>query len=294
MPSALSRRSWTTAWGLPVGRVRVGQADRLQRAEAQGLAAALGHHLDRQAALEVGGVLLPVLELGLVGREQRVDEGLVLVAVQRAVQVGGALGLRFALVVARLEPRLREIDGLEVDDRGDRVEEGEGGLVGEAADRFGERRRGERAGGDDDARPAGGREARDLAAVDGDERVGFEAGGDLGGEGHAVDGERAAGGDGVAVGARNDEAAGLAHLPVQQADRVLLVVVGAEGVGADELGEAAGLVGEGAHDGAHLVQDHRHAHAGGLPGRLGAGEAAADDVDRIVGHAAGSRAAPVD
>ena len=40
--------------GLHVGRVRVGQADRLHRAEAQGLAAALGHHLDRQAALEVG------------------------------------------------------------------------------------------------------------------------------------------------------------------------------------------------------------------------------------------------
>ena len=56
MPSALSRRSWTTAWGFAVGGVRVGEADRLQGAEAEGLAAALGHDLDGEAALEVGGV----------------------------------------------------------------------------------------------------------------------------------------------------------------------------------------------------------------------------------------------
>ena len=105
--------------------------------------------------------------------------------------------------------------------------------------------------------------------------------GDLGGEGLAVDGERAAGGQAVAVGGGDDQAAGRAHLPVQQADGVLLVVVGAEGVGADELGEAVGLVGEGADDGAHLVQDHGHADRGDLPGGLGAGEAAADDVDGV-------------
>ena len=193
---------------------------------------------------------------------------------------------RLALVVAGLEPGLGEVDGLEVHDGGDGVEEGERGLVGEGADGLGERRRGERAGGDDDAGPVGGREAGDLGAVDGDEGVGLEAGGDLGGEGLAVDGERAAGGDGVAVGGGDDEAAGGAHLPVQQADGVLLVVVGAEGVGADELGQGVGLVGEGADRGAHLVQDDGHAHLGGLPGGLGAGEAAADDVDRVVGHGA--------
>ena len=64
--------------GLHVGGVRVGEADGLQRAVAQGFAAALGHHLDGEAALEIGGVLLPVLELGLLGGEERVDEGLVL------------------------------------------------------------------------------------------------------------------------------------------------------------------------------------------------------------------------
>ena len=196
----MSRRSWTTACGFTVGGVRVGEADGLERAVAQGLAAALGHHLDGEAALEIGGVLLPVLELGLLGGEERVDEGLVLVPVHRAVEVGGALGFGVALVVAGLEPGLGEVDGLEMDDGGDGVEEGERALVGEGADGRGERRRGEGAGGDDDAGPVGGREAGDLGAVDGDEGVGLEAGGDLGREGHAVDGERAAGGDGVAVG----------------------------------------------------------------------------------------------
>jgi hypothetical protein len=54
------------------------QADRLHRPEAQGLRPALGHHLDRQAALEIGRVRLPLLELGLLAGEQRRDEGLVL------------------------------------------------------------------------------------------------------------------------------------------------------------------------------------------------------------------------
>ena len=183
------------------------------------------------------GRVLPLLEGGLVGGEERVDESLVLGAVHRAVEVGGALGLGLALVVAGLEPGLGEVDGVEVHDRRDGVEEGEGALVGERADRLGERGGGERAGGDDDARPVGGRQAANLAAVDGDEGVGLEPGGDLLGEGHPVDGQRAAGGDGVAVGAGDDEASRPTHLPVQEADGVLLVVVGAEGIGADELGQ---------------------------------------------------------
>jgi hypothetical protein len=47
---------------------------------AQRLAPAFGHHLDRQAAVEIAGGLAFV-ELGLVGGEEGVDEGLVLVAV---------------------------------------------------------------------------------------------------------------------------------------------------------------------------------------------------------------------
>jgi hypothetical protein len=63
--------------GLDLRVARIGQADGLHRAVAQGLAAALGHHLDGQAAVEIGDVL-PVLELGLGAVDQGVDEGLVL------------------------------------------------------------------------------------------------------------------------------------------------------------------------------------------------------------------------
>ena len=55
---------------------RIGQADRLHRAEAQRLAAAARHLLDRQAALEVRH-LVELVAVVLVGREQRVDERLV-------------------------------------------------------------------------------------------------------------------------------------------------------------------------------------------------------------------------
>src|SRR3546814_19048286 len=50
----------------PLVAVRVVQADRLHRAVAQRLRPALGHHLDGQAALEVGRRLFPPLEIGLL------------------------------------------------------------------------------------------------------------------------------------------------------------------------------------------------------------------------------------
>ena len=103
----------------------------------------------------------------------------------------------------------------------------------------------------------------------------------LGGEVVAIDRERAAGGKLVTVPGSQNERAGAAHLLVQQADGVRLPVVGAERVGAHELGQPIGLVGVRHPYGAHLVQHHGHAGAGDLPGGLGAGEAAADDVDGL-------------
>ena len=58
----------------------------------------------------------------------------------------------------------------------------------------------------------------------------------------AVHGERAAGRHLVRVAAGHDERAAAAHLGVQQPDGVVLPVVGAEGVGADQFGQAVGLV----------------------------------------------------
>ncbi len=72
----------------------------------------------------------------------------------------------------------------------------------------------------------------------------------------AVHGQRAARGQLVRVGRAQDERTGAAHLLMQQADGVVLPIVGAEGIGADEFGQAVGLVGVGAANGAHLVQHH--------------------------------------
>jgi hypothetical protein len=57
--------------------VRIGEAHRLHRPEAQRLGAAFGHDLDRQAAVEIGRAF-PFLEFGLLAGQQRLDEGLVL------------------------------------------------------------------------------------------------------------------------------------------------------------------------------------------------------------------------
>ena len=111
--------------------------------------------------------------------------------------------------------------------------------------------RGQRAGGDDRLVPFGGRQAGDLLALDGDQRMRFEPGGHGGGKAVAVDGQRAAGRHLVGVARRHDQRAGKPHLGMQQPDRIVLGVVGAEGVGADELGQAIGLVRVGAaHAGA--------------------------------------------
>ena len=96
-----------------------------------------------------------------------------------------------------------------------------------------------------------------------------------------VDRERAAGRQLVRVGGAHDQRAGAAHFLVDHADRVVGGIVGAEGVGADQLGEAIGEMGLGAAHRPHLVQYDRHARLCELPGRLTASEAAADDVNGL-------------
>ena len=191
--------------------------------------------------------------------DQRLDEGLVLRLVHRAVDVvlAGAAGPD--LVVARLEPADVHVDRVEMDDRRDGVEEGQRIGAGRVGDRLGERRRGERAGGDDRLVPVRRRQAGDFLARDGDQRMRLEPRGHRCGKAVAVDGERAAGRHLVGVAARHDQRAGKPHLGMQQADGVGLGVVGAEGVGADEFGQAVGLVRIGAAHRAHLVQDDGHA-----------------------------------
>ena len=102
---------------------------------------------------------------------------------------------------------------------------------------------------------------------------------DRGGEAVPVDGERAARRHAMRVGGAHDERAATPHLLVQQADGVVLGVVRAEGIGADELGEAVGDMRRGAAVRPHLHEHHRDAGARELPRRLASGEAAADDMN---------------
>ena len=102
--------------------------------------------------------------------------------------------------------------------------------------------------------------------------------GDGGGKSVAVHRQRAAGRHLIGVGGAHDQRAQPAHFGVQQPDRVVGGVVGAERIGADEFGEAVGAVGLGHPAGAHLVQHDADARLGDLPGGFRAGEAGADDM----------------
>ena len=107
----------------------------------------------------------------------------------------------------------------------------------------------------------------------------------------AVDGQRTAGGHLVGVGGAHDQGTQTAHFGVQQPDRVIGGIVRAEGIGADQFGEAVGAMRFRHSLRAHLMQHHPDAGPGDLPGGFGTGEAAANDVDR--GLAARSWSVPV-
>ncbi len=186
---------------------------------AQGLAAALGHHFDRQAAVEIGRAL-EFAKLGLFRRQKRVDERLVLVAAHRAIDVSLGVAAWADLVVARLHPRHVHIDRMAVDDRRDRVEKGERAFAGQLADRLGQRRGGERPRRDDHIVPVLRRQAGDLGAVERYERMTEKRGFDGLREAVAIDGERASGRHLVRIGALKDDRAERAHLAMQDPDRV--------------------------------------------------------------------------
>src|SRR6185295_163465 len=65
---------------------------------------------------------------------------------------------------------------------------------------------------------------------------------------------------------------------MQQADRVVRLIVGAERIGADEFRQRRRLVCGGAAQRAHFVQHGRYAMGGELPGGLTAGQSPADNM----------------
>ena len=107
----------------------------------------------------------------------------------------------------------------------------------------------------------------------------------LGGEAFAVDGQRRAGGHAMLVGRGHDQRTQRPHFLVEQADRIVLGIVGAEAVRADHLGQPVGLMRR-RHvaAAAHLAEADLEPRFGQLPGRFGSGQSAADDVN-LVRHA---------
>ncbi|XMD21164.1 hypothetical protein BRUC_0892 [Brucella melitensis] len=114
---------------------------------------------------------------------------------------------------------------------------------------------------------------------DGDERMGFQSGGYGLRKAFTVNGQRTASGNLMGIRASHDERSGKAHLGMENTDGVGFCVVGAEGVGADELCKLFGLVRIGAANRAHFVQHDRYAGLCDLPGGFAAGKAAANDVN---------------
>ena len=126
---------------------RIVQAHRLHGTEAQRVAAAARDLLDRQAGLEVAGVVFGNVRGDGVGLQQFVDEMLVLVAVERAIEiVVGAVG---GFAVARRPEGDVGVDGFGIHDGADAVVEIEAAGAGEAGDLLGEGAAGERSAGDD-------------------------------------------------------------------------------------------------------------------------------------------------
>ena len=108
---------------------------------------------------------------------------------------------------------------------------------------------------------------------------------DLGGESLAVDRQRRAGGHAVRLGAGHDQRIQRAHFLVEQADRIVLGIVGAEAVRADHFGQPVGFVRRGhVAAPAHLAQANLEPGLGQLPRGFGPGEPAADDVN-LMRHA---------
>ena len=112
---------------------------------AKGFATAFSHNLDRKAAIKIRRIFFPVLEFGFITFDQGIDEGVIFGLIHRAVDVI----LAVALVIARLEPCLVEINAFLIDNRRNRIKEGEAFFAGFGPNGFGEWARGQRAGSND-------------------------------------------------------------------------------------------------------------------------------------------------
>ena len=245
------------------------QAHRLHRPVPQRLAPALRHDLDRKTPLEVDPLLEVVDGHGLA-REQVGDELLVLLARQRAVPVVLAL----ALAVARHRVHLREVERVGDDDRRDRVVEVEVLGPEELADRA--RRAPATSAGPSRGRRALGRgisrTSSRTISISGQRRDRLRDGA---GEDVAVHRERVARRQRRRARATRMTSESSASISRFRSPTAFKRVVGPEGVGADELGEAVRLVRRRRDLRPHLEEPHAVPAPRELPGALGAREAGA-------------------
>src|SRR5262249_10485144 len=103
------------------------------------------------------------------------NKNLILLARQRAVDVIRARATRSGLVVARLKPRLFEVNAVAMDNRCNGIEKSKLLFAGPAGDCSGESGRGEWAGRDDDVAPIIGRGGT-FSALERDQGVSAERG----------------------------------------------------------------------------------------------------------------------
>ena len=130
------------------------------------------------------------------------------------------------------------------------------------------------------------RRRRDLghfAGINGDIRVIADLLRHQPGKAVAVDCQAAASLDPRRLGARQDQAPGPAQLLFQKAHGVFQSVA-PEGVGAHQLRKIRAVMCRGHRAGLHLIQRHRKASLGQLPGGLAARQARADYFDRLHAH----------
>jgi hypothetical protein len=200
-------------------------------------------------------------------RKQGIDEPSVAESVKRQIQV-----IPLALLVARSTKWHLVIDGVGVDDRGDRIVEVERRLSHQPLELGGQLRSREWTGGDDNVITLGNPHHQLVPDID--LRMRPDRLGDLLREGNAIHGQGPPRRHRGLVGSVQDQRAEKPHLLLQEADGTG-DDVGAQGIAAHQLGELGDPVGRRIVSGLHLVEDHPGPALRRLPGRLAAGQARA-------------------
>ena len=223
---------------------RVGEPDGLHSAKADGILARARNLLGWLTGLEEVPAL-KVLEHHAIGRGKRLDKGLVLLLVERGIEIVATP----LLLVARLRKQHIHIERRGIDNRGRGVKERQGITTDELHDLPAQRRRAQGTCGDNHMALGN---LGDLAVNDLD----IGTGGNLElGEFNTVDRQGAASGNGSAMSAVEQHRTHTLEFGLQQAGGG----IGSgrlKRIGADELRQVIGMVGRRGHQRPHLAQPY--------------------------------------